>query len=153
MEFSVRLTDTLSVCYQPQLYNQCFVSTEPQSPRKRDRETKEKLKQFLRMKEESEKKSWFLSLSQSGAGVYRGQLGWREGRQGRQGVEVVQHFPVQRCPPWVPVEVVRAGAGGQQLPLEHHGVEGYRGHEGRHGRLAFQVLQARMLLESVLGSV
>lgn len=60
-------------------------------------------------------------LSQSGAGVYRGQLRWWEGGER---VQVVQQVPVQCGPARVPVEVVWAGAGGQQLPVEHHGVEG-----------------------------
>lgn len=36
---------------------------------------------------------------------------------------MVQQVPVQSRPTGVSVEVVRAGAGGQQLPVEHHGVE------------------------------
>ena len=62
-----------------------------------------------------------ISPSQSGAGVYRGKLWWWEGGER---VQVVQQVPVQCCPTWMPVEVVRAGAGGQQLPVEHPGVEG-----------------------------
>lgn len=69
---------------------------------------------------EEEGQKTLLSPSQSGAGVYRGELRWREGRER---VQVVQQVPVQCCPAWVPVEVVRGGAGGQQLPVQHHGVE------------------------------
>lgn len=41
---------SLSVFYQPKFSNQCYNSTEPQSPSKRDRETK--LNTFLRTKEQ-----------------------------------------------------------------------------------------------------
>lgn len=36
---------------------------------------------------------------------------------------MVQQVPIQCCPTRVPVEVVWARARGQQLPVEHHGVE------------------------------
>lgn len=89
------------------------------------------------------------SASQSGAGVYRGQLRWWEGGQR---VQMVQQIPVQCCPTRVSVEVMRAWVGGQQLPVEHHGVEGQRRYQRRHRWLALQVLQAWMLLESILGA-
>lgn len=86
------------------------------SPRLRDRK---KLK-VSEDEEEEEGEITPLSTSQSGAGVYRGNLRWWEGGER---VQVVQQVSVQRCPTWVPVEVVWGGAGGQQLPVQHHGVE------------------------------
>lgn len=75
--------------------------------------------------------------------------GQRRGGEGGEGVEVVEEVPIQgRGPPWVSVIVVGAGAGGHQLPLQHHGVEGQGGHQGGHGRLALQVLEG--VLEGVL---
>lgn len=81
MEFSVRLTD-VRVSESVFLF---FFSTEPLSLSKRDREANEV------SEDGGGEGGMVLALLQSGAGVYRGQLRWREGGER---VQVVQQVPV-----------------------------------------------------------